>query len=80
MTGEMLAVDPEVDATCRFNFNATIPEVPERVVGSAFNTRMTARGDGDRSGVVAGTTAYDPDAHVLGGVAEQWLCRSFVDV
>ena len=31
MTGEMLAVDPAVDVTCRFNFNATIPEVPERV-------------------------------------------------
>ena len=77
MTGEMLAVDPEVDATCRFNFNATIPEVPERVVGSASNVRMAACGDGDRSGAAAGTTAYDPDAHVY---RDMWLNNGSVDL
>ena len=37
MTGEILAVDPAVDATCRFNFNATIPETSERGATSCFD-------------------------------------------
>ena len=86
MTGEMLAVDPAVDATCRFNFNATIPEVPERVdddesgaavTSGASNVRMGARGDDDRSSAAAGTTAYHPDAHVY---RDMWLNNGSVDL
>ena len=91
MTGEMLAVDPAVDVTCRFNFNATIPEVPERVdddesgaaaTASASNTHKQARKDGKQSRAVAEaeaqvTAAYDPDTHVY---RDMWLNNGSVDL